>query len=260
MKECLAIAQAMADETRLRILRLLDGSTLCLSDFTEILGLAPSTLSKHLRILVEAGLITARQAGRWRYYRWSEEKDKSSVRLALDWVRRCLDEDPLAVDDAARRALALQRRPVPASKKDKQRVLFLCTGNSCRSQMAEGLLRKHAGTRFEIFSAGLEPREIPAMTYEVMEEAGVDIRGERPKNVLEFLGKEHFHFLITVCANAESRAPLFPGVSRRLHWPVDDPAEETGNRRQRMATFRRVRDELEGKILDWLDEAKAVNQ
>jgi len=131
-------------------------------------------------------------------------------------------------------------------------VLFLCTGNSCRSQMAEGLLRKRANDRFEVFSAGIDPREIRNLTYKVMDEIGVNIRGQRSKSVMEFLGREHFHYLITVCANAEGRCPVFPGVSQRLYWPVQDPAKTNDTRGARKNLFRGVRDELEHRIVSWL--------
>jgi arsenate reductase len=252
MKQVLAITQALSEESRLRIVKSLDGSTLCLCHFTEILGLAPSTISKHLHALVEAGLITSWQEGKWRFYRWADAEGSACTKRALEWLRESLSDDPLAIDDAARRAVALQKCPAPVPHREKKRVLFLCTGNSCRSQMAEGLLRERANDRFEVFSAGLDPREIPDLTYKVMDEIGVNIRAQRAKNVMEFLGREHFHYLITVCANAEERCPVFPGVSQRLYWPVQDPARTDDTGGTRMSVFRGVRDELDRRIVSWL--------
>jgi arsenate reductase len=136
----------------------------------------------------------------------------------------------------------------------KPRVLFLCTGNSARSQMAEALLRRHAGQHFEVFSAGLEPKGDHPMTITVMEEIGIDMGGHRSKQLMGFAGKVHFGYLITVCGSAEEKCPIFPGMGLRLHWPFDDPAAAQGNEQERLAVFRRVRDEIQNKILAWLQE------
>jgi arsenate reductase len=136
------------------------------------------------------------------------------------------------------------------------RVLFICTGNSARSQMAEALLRRHGGDRFEVFSAGLEPKGINPFTRQVMAEQGYDLAGQRSKDVFEFLGKVHFGHIITVCSNAEARCPIFPGIAYRLHWPFDDPAAVEGGDEAKLAAFRRVRDQIEARILAWLAETK----
>jgi arsenate reductase len=109
----------------------------------------------------------------------------------------------------------------------RTRVLFLCTGNSARSQMAEALLRKYASDRFEVYSAGLEPKSIHPFTVRVMQEIGVSLDGQYSKDVREYMGQLHFGYLITVCANAEERCPTtFPGVGQRLHWVFDPAAVE----------------------------------
>jgi arsenate reductase (thioredoxin) len=137
------------------------------------------------------------------------------------------------------------------------KVLFLCTGNSARSQMAEALLRKHGGERFAVFSAGLEPHAINPLTIRVMEEQGVDMSAHRSKSVEEYLGKASFDYVITVCAKVDKNCPIFPGVTTRLHWPFDDPAAVTGTDAERLAAFRRVRNEIEAKIRSWLAEQDA---
>jgi arsenate reductase len=256
MEQILAIMKALSDRNRLRILMSLESGPLCLCQITDILALAPSTVCKHLQVLVEAGLAETWQEGRWHYFAWSR-MPSDSVAPVHRWLRERLANDARVRDDAAKRAVAMLTSPAPCPKDAKPKVLFLCTGNSCRSQMAEALLRKHAGERFEVFSAGLDPKPIPPMTLEVMREVGLDIRDQRPKSVLDFLGKTHFGYLITVCANAESRCPIFPGVSYRLYWPVDDPAEATGARSQKLARFRHARDEIERHILEWLAEGDA---
>lgn len=127
---------------------------------------------------------------------------------------------------------------------NRPRVLFLCTGNSARSQMAEGILRARAGDRFEAFSAGLEPTAVHPLAIEAMAEIGIDISGQRAKSVAEYLGKEHFGHLITVCDRAAANCPTFPGVARRLHWSLADPAAAEGDHEARLAVFREVRDRL----------------
>lgn len=124
------------------------------------------------------------------------------------------------------------------------RVLILCTGNSARSQMAEGLLRHHGGPGFEVFSAGTQPSRVRPEAIQVMQEIGIDISGHRSKSVDEFAG-QHFDYVITVCDNAKESCPVFPATTKRIHWSLRDPAEALGSEDQRRAEFRRVRDELE---------------
>jgi arsenate reductase len=135
---------------------------------------------------------------------------------------------------------------------EKSRVLFLCTGNSARSQMAEAFLRKYAGDRFEAHSAGLEPKDLNPVTVKVMKEAGFDMSGHRSKGIGEYLGKVHFQYLITVCDDAEKNCPtIWPGVNQRLHWSFEDPAKIEGTDEQKLAKFRQVRDLIDTKIKAW---------
>ncbi len=130
---------------------------------------------------------------------------------------------------------------------DKERVLILCTGNSARSQMAEGLLRNDAGDCFEVFSAGVEPSEVRPLAVEAMSDVGIDISGQRSKSVEEFAGQQ-FDYVITVCDNANEKCPVFPGKTKRIHWSFEDPAAATGNEASRLAVFRRVRDEIRQQL------------
>lgn len=253
MNTTVAVTKALADESRLRILMCLKDSTLCLCHLTDILGLAPSTISKHLQILTHAGLVTSRQEGRWRYYRLTRGETEACAQRALEWVSESLRNEPLVLEDQAKRAIALESCDVPCPQQEKQKVLFLCSGNACRSQMAEALLRQHAGDRFEIFSAGLEPRKIPALTFSVMRERGLSLEHHRSKSIMEFLGKVQISYLVVVCANAEARCPVFPGVAHRLYWPIEAPSAVKG-RKGRRAKFQEVRDLLEKRILKWLEE------
>jgi len=131
---------------------------------------------------------------------------------------------------------------------DKARVLILCTGNSARSQMAEGLLRNDAGERFEVFSAGIEPSQVRPLAIEAMRELGIDISAQRSKSVEEFAGEE-FDCVITVCDNANERCPVFPGKTKRIHWSFEDPATAVGDEATRLDVFRRVRDEIRERLV-----------
>lgn len=126
---------------------------------------------------------------------------------------------------------------------DKKRVLILCTGNSARSQMAEGLLRHDAGERFDVESAGTKASSVRPEAIAVMRELGIDISGHRSKNVDEFDGQP-FDYVITVCDNARETCPVFFGSVQKLHQDFQDPAAITGSEQERLALFRRVRDEL----------------
>lgn len=134
---------------------------------------------------------------------------------------------------------------------DRKRVLILCTGNSARSQMAEGLLRNLAGDRFTVASAGVAPSHVRPEAIQVMRELSIDISGHRSKSVDEFLGKE-FDYVITVCDNANEQCPVFPGKTKRIHWSFEDPAAAQGDETRRLAVFRRVRDQLNERLEDFI--------
>ena len=129
----------------------------------------------------------------------------------------------------------------------KTRVLFLCTGNSCRSQMAEGFLRAYGGQTHDAHSAGTRPSTVNPLAVQVMSEVGIDISGHRSKNVTEYLG-QHFPLVITVCDNAKEHCPIFPGPCIREHWPFEDPAEATGTDEERLKVFRNVRDQIAARV------------
>lgn len=134
------------------------------------------------------------------------------------------------------------------------RILFLCTGNSARSQMAEGLMRHFAGDRFEVYSAGLEPRTVNPYAIRVMQEIGIDISGHRSKSVMDYLGHLHMGIVITVCSNAEMRCPIFPFSTQRLYWPFEDPAAFVSTEAETLAKFREVRDQISTRLQMWLNE------
>jgi arsenate reductase (thioredoxin) len=127
------------------------------------------------------------------------------------------------------------------------RVIFVCTGNSARSQMAEALLQHEGGDRFEVVSAGVDPRGVHPMTIAALAKIGIDISAARSKSVAEFLG-QRFDYVITVCDRARASCPVFPGGSETLHWGLDDPAEATGTDDERRAVFDRVLKEISGRL------------
>ncbi|MGH9482311.1 MAG: arsenate reductase ArsC [Terriglobales bacterium] len=139
---------------------------------------------------------------------------------------------------------------------EKLRVLILCTGNSARSQMAEGILRHDAGERFEVFSAGNRPSIVRPEAIQVMEEIGIDISSHRSKNVSEFAGQS-FDYIITVCDLAKESCPTFPGVIRKFHWSIPDPAAVAGTERERLVAFRAARDELRQALANFRTFAHA---
>jgi arsenate reductase len=136
-----------------------------------------------------------------------------------------------------------------------KRVLVLCTGNSARSQMAEGLLRELGGGRFEVHSAGTRPGGVRPEAIEAMREVGIDIGGQRSKSVEEFAGQQ-FDAVLTVCDNARDNCPAFPGRTERVHWGFEDPAAAVGDWDARLSVFRRVRDEIEARLREWAKKKK----
>jgi len=138
----------------------------------------------------------------------------------------------------------------------KSKVLFLCTGNSARSQLAEGILRALAGEHYEIFSAGTEPKgSILPEVQEAMREVGIDISGQWSKSVMEYMGKVNFGYVITVCADAEENCPaVFLNMGTHEHWPFDDPTKFVVEDEQRLTHTRRVRDQIEERLRLWLKE------
>jgi len=129
----------------------------------------------------------------------------------------------------------------------KKSVLFLCTGNSCRSQMAEGWLKHLGGDRFEVFSAGIEAHGKNPRAITVMSEAGVDISGQ-DSEILDPELLDSLDFLVTVCGHADEYCPLIPASCKKEHWPFDDPARAKGTEDEIMAEFRRVRDQIRNRI------------
>jgi arsenate reductase (thioredoxin) len=133
----------------------------------------------------------------------------------------------------------------------KKGILFLCTGNSCRSQMAEGFAKKMLSNDLKIFSAGIEPKRIHPMTVKVMQEIGIDISQQRSKNISE-IPLYRIDIVITLCGDAVERCPIFPGKVERVHWEIEDPAKAQGSNKEIAIVFRKVRDNIKSFIISYL--------
>ncbi len=144
-----------------------------------------------------------------------------------------------------------------AENEARRRVLFLCTHNSSRSQMAEGLLRARGGERYEAFSAGTHPRSVHPLAIRAMAEVGIDLSeaaGYRAKSMDEFINQPPMDLVVTVCDEAAEECPFFPGARRQVHWGFPDPSKATGTEEERLAAFREVRDGLAKRIATFLAE------
>ena len=139
----------------------------------------------------------------------------------------------------------------------KKRILVLCTGNSARSQMGEGLFRAESGDGFEVFSAGTKPGSVRPEAIAVMKQIGIDISGHRSKSVDEFSGQS-FDYVVTVCDNARDSCPVFPAATKRIHWSVEDPAAVEGSEAERLSAFRRIRDQINERVEAFLRDLAAT--
>lgn len=137
---------------------------------------------------------------------------------------------------------------------NKNKVLILCTGNSARSQMAEGLMRKMGGNNFEVASAGISPTQVRSEAVEVMKEIGIDISQHLSKDVNRFVA-DNFDYVITVCDNANERCPVFPGHAKRIHWSFADPAQVEGDEATKLSAFRTIRDQIKQRIATFIDSS-----
>lgn len=137
---------------------------------------------------------------------------------------------------------------------NKNKVLILCTGNSARSQMAEGLMRQMGGNKFEVASAGVSPTQVRPEAVEVMKEIGIDISQHFSKDVDRFVA-DNFDYVITVCDNANEHCPVFPGHARRIHWSFEDPAQVEGDEATKLSAFRTIRDQIKQRIATFINSA-----
>lgn len=172
-------------------------------------------------------------------------------------MRRILEGSLLVIAASSISGPMACHRPHSAEPgaRPRQRVIILCTGNSCRSQMAEAFWRKYGAAHWDVVSAGTHPKqEVYPLAVQVMAEKGIDIRSQRPKDAGLFVGQE-FDLVVTVCDNAERECPSFRTARRHLHWPFDDPPKVVGGDAEKLRVCRRVRDEIEQQVRAFIDAA-----
>lgn len=243
---------ALSDETRLRILCLLSAGELRVCDLMQLLSAPQSTLSRHMGRLRRAGLVNYRRDGKWVHYILADESIPDELVALIGSLKQI---SPYDEDDKQLKAHLKEQKDTASSSKPESvpviRVLVLCTGNSCRSQIAEGFLRHYGGKSIEVRSAGIERHGVNPTAIRVMSEIGIDISGHTSNNLSEYI-REQFDYVITVCDNAAKRCPVFPGESVLLHWPFDDPATASGSNEDIIAEFRQIRDMIGVKVKEWL--------
>jgi len=251
--------KALADPTRFRlaILLALRGET-CVCDLTRALKEPQYKVSRHLSILRAAGVVTARREGTWMHYQLAPLRSPVAQDLFATF-RGAYRADPGVMEMLRRMEGASARsagcRATPAPCKDagnRPRVLFLCTGNACRSQMAEGWARHLKGDVVEAWSAGIEKHGLNPLAVRVMGEAGVDISKQWSKTVRE-LPDLAVDWVVTVCGHAREHCPVFPGWARRVHAGFEGPpklAEGARSDEEALQHYRRVRDEIRDFVLE----------
>lgn len=252
----------LAHPVRLRILDVLRVGPECVCHLEALLDKPQPYVSQQLRLLRKANVIVDERRGHNIYYRLTDK----TVYGWLDQILGPATEDPALIHlkktlpclcptcDASLQVSFSQGVPPQNVEMSKAKLLFLCTGNSARSQMAEGFLRAYADDEFEVYSAGLEPRGLHPLAAAVMEEAGIDISHQTSTDLRAYLGRIHFAYLITVCARAEENCPaaFLESSGERLDWYFDDPAAFEGSEAEKVMEFRKTRDQIDRRINEWL--------
>ncbi len=248
MKKEAELFKILGDPTRLRLAVLLavHGET-CVCHLAFALDEPDYKVSRHLAVMRSAGLVEARREGTWMYYRLSDPKNRFEKNLE-DFLKASLSGHPVVKSDCERISRAICELKSSLTKKENQKikVLFLCTGNSCRSQMAEGWARHLKGNLIDPYSAGIQTHGLDASAVKVMQDAGVDISGHRSKTLDDLAGLE-FDCVVTVCDRTRETCPVFPGKVKKIHRGFDDPptlAKDAKTEEEALAHYRRVRDEI----------------
>jgi arsenate reductase len=272
MKNTILLFKAFSDPGRLRVVAaLMEYDELCACQITELMGFSGATVSRHLSLLVNAGILSSRKEGRWVYYKL--QKNNPELLFLLEWLKNRFQKIPVLQNDilllkeiAACDTEEICRKQrygstcsanggVSESKfsEAKKKILFLCTGNSCRSQMAEGWARYLLGDHFEAYSAGIEVHGLNQNALKVMAEAGVDISGQHSKH-LDELRHINFDLVVTVCDHAHETCPIFPSKAR-IHAGFSDPPkmarelqEKGGTEQEQLDCYRQVRDEIKNFV------------
>lgn len=252
----------LAHPERLRILDVLRREPECVCHLEALLEKPQPYVSQQLRLLRKAKIIVDERRGHNIYYQLSD----STVRDWLDQILGPATEDPQLAH--LKKTLPCQcptcetklqvsfppHYPPREVEMSRAKMLFLCTGNAARSQMAEGFMRTYAGDEFQVFSAGLEPRGLHPFTVRVMEEVGIDVSQQQSTDLRTYLGHVNFGYLITVCERAEKNCPtaFLNSGGERLDWYFEDPVAYAGSEEEQVGKFRQVRDQIDQQIQDWL--------
>ena len=252
----------LAHPERLRILDVLRREPECVCHLEALLEKPQPYVSQQLRLLRKANIVVDERRGHNIYYQLSDE----TVGTWLDQLLGPAVEDPQLA--ALKKTLPCQcptcdanlqvsftpHYPPEEVEMSRAKMLFLCTGNSARSQMAEGFMRTYANHQFEVFSAGLQPRPVNPYAVRVMNEVGIDISQQQSTDVSTYLGHVNFGYLITVCERAEKNCPtaFLNSGGERLDWYFEDPVTFEGSEEEKVAKFREIRDQIDGQIKEWL--------
>lgn len=262
MKAELKILRALSGSTRLRLVRLLLAEEICVCELEHILQISQPAISQQLRILREAGLLTARREGNWVFY----QIEGPVLLRAWESVREVLfspfGDDPDTEGDFARlrEVLAepfsncpdrISKKAAPIETRIPIDVHFLCTGNSCRSQMAEYFVRAFADpARMKVASSGVNPSRVHPLTIEVMGELGIDLT-EATSEALDPQRLNEADLIVTLCGDARDRCPMTPPQIQRHHWDISDPAAIEGDEETKLVAFREVRNDIARRVR-WL--------
>jgi thioredoxin type arsenate reductase len=229
----------LADEQRWKLLEALAFSDRRVQELVRVLQQPQNLVSYHLRKLREHALVKERRSA----------ADRRDVYYSLDLDR--LKGMLMSTGEALHPGLGDESAPhpdIPLTQAGKRvRVLFLCTHNSARSQMAEGILRHLAGDRVEVHSAGTEVTRVHPLALETMAARGIDLGGHRSKHLDDFIDQE-LDYVITVCDNARETCPVFPGAPEHIHWSIPDPSAVAGSDKERQTAFQRAADDLLTRI------------
>ncbi len=240
--DCPPFLKLVAHEQRWKLLRLLAGSDRRVQELVALVGEPANLVSYHLRRLRDQALVRERRSSADRrdvYYSADLGRIQGLFLASGEALHPALGQ---AADEPSRATSRSTRRP-----RRKPRILFLCTHNSARSQMAEGILRHLAGERLEVRSAGTEPSRVHPLAIRAMAERGIDIGAQTSKHSDEFAG-QRFDYVITVCDRASEVCPIFPGDPRRIHWSIPDPAAVEGGAAVRARAFEEAGQELTTRI------------
>lgn len=271
IKELADYLKIISDENRLKILCMLKDGERCVCEIYEPLSLPQNLISHHLKVLKAANLVHSKKQGKWIHYKINEKKLKKLNDLYLALLKQnpenrrshgqCHSEDPNVTsgnEESRNELRSFADAQDDILNTEKIKILFLCTGNSARSQIAEGWTKTLKGKQIEAYSAGVEVQGLNPLAVEVMAESGVDISNQRSKLVDEVM-KISFDYVITLCDNAKTTCPVFPGKVKVVHVSFSDPAKVKGLQSLKLQAFRQTRDKIKEFISNLHDVLKELN-